>query len=156
MIRTNKMKILPSTYKVIGNDGNHINLSIVSAPTNTSVPANINTALFNMADHLPVMVNVLVSPLLVSVKEIDKDKNATLLLNQGTYGLELFAQLKHDDDFDLLVIDAVGRILVSEKIHLNAGNTLLNKEIGNLNNGLYYVTLYNKTTKVSALYPVNN
>ncbi len=150
-----KMKILPATYRVFGNDGNHYNLSTIEAPVNTSVPTTVNQALFNMSDHLPIMVNIVVSPVLISVNEIGNDKNLALLLNQGTYDLELFAQTKHDDDFELIVMDAVGRILVSKKLHLKAGNTLLNTEIGNLNNGLYYVTLYTKTTKVSSLFPVN-
>jgi endonuclease/exonuclease/phosphatase (EEP) superfamily protein YafD len=153
---TNKMKFLPSTYKVIGNDGNHFNLSIIESPANTSVPSLVNQALFNTTDHLPVIVNILVSPLLISVNEVKDTKNAALLLNRGIFGLELFAQIKYNDDFDLIVLDAVGRILISKKIQLTAGNTLLNTAIGNLNNGLYYVTLTSKTNKVSSIFPVNN
>lgn len=152
---TSKMKILPSTYKVLGNDGNHFNLSILDLPSNTSVPTNVNQALFNMTDHLPIMVNVLVSPILNSINEIDENKNAALFLNYGNDGLEMIAQIKHDEDFELVVTDALGRLLVSKKVHLSAGNTLLNKEIGNLNNGLYFVTLFNKNTKVSVIFPVN-
>lgn len=152
---TNKMKILPSTYKVLGNDGNHYNLSNIDAPANTSVPSNVNQALFNLSDHLPVEVKILVSSTLISVKEIEENKNAGLFLYYGNEGLEMIAQIKHDDDFELVVTDALGRLLVSKKVHLTAGNTLLNKEIGDLNNGLYFVTLYNKSTKVSRLFPVN-
>lgn len=152
---TNKMKILPSTYKVLGNDGNHYNLSNIDSPANTSVPSNVNLALFNLSDHLPVETKILVSPTLISVKEIEEDKNAALFLNYGNDGLEMIAQIKHDDDFELVVTDALGRLLVSKKVHLFAGNTLLNKEIGDLNNGLYFVTLYNKSSKVSRLFPVN-
>jgi hypothetical protein len=152
---TSKMKILPNTYKVIGNDGNHFNLSTIEAPTNTSVPANVNQALFNMSDHLPIETKIVISSLLNSVNEIEENKKVALFLNYNNYGLEMIAQSKYDADFELLVTDAVGKILITKKISLTAGNTILNKEIGYLNNGLYYVTLFNKSIKVSGLFPVN-
>ncbi|MDX2172453.1 MAG: hypothetical protein SFY56_04990 [Bacteroidota bacterium] len=153
---TNKMKILPTTYKVLGNDGVRCcNLSNIDPPTNTSVPSNVNQALFNLSDHLPIETKILVSSVLNSISEIEENKNAALFLNYGNDGLEMIAQLKHDEDFELLVTDALGRLLVSKKIHLTAGNTLLNKEIGELSNGMYYVSLYNKSSRVSSLFPVN-
>lgn len=47
-------KALPSTYKAIGNDGQHFNKSILATPTNTSVPDSVLQALHNFSDHLPV------------------------------------------------------------------------------------------------------
>lgn len=50
------VQILPSTYKALGQDGLRFNKSI-NNPTNNSVPTAIANALFNMSDHLPVVVD---------------------------------------------------------------------------------------------------
>jgi hypothetical protein len=52
---------IPGSYRVIGNDGNHLNQSI-NAGTNTSAPTLIINALFNSSDHLPVMMDLLLEP----------------------------------------------------------------------------------------------
>ncbi len=53
-----KIRYISGSYKAGGNDGNHLNKSIIEAPVNSSVPANVNTALFNMSDHLPVLMDL--------------------------------------------------------------------------------------------------
>lgn len=40
-----------------GNDGNHYNKSVIQTPTNTSVTANVATALYYASDHIPVFAN---------------------------------------------------------------------------------------------------
>lgn len=48
------------TYDVIGNDGNKFNVSIIENLPNNDVPDTIRDALFQMSDHLPVMLEVLI------------------------------------------------------------------------------------------------
>jgi endonuclease/exonuclease/phosphatase family metal-dependent hydrolase len=50
------IQILTNTYKALGQDGLRFNQSI-NNPTNNSVPTNVANALFNMSDHLPVVVD---------------------------------------------------------------------------------------------------
>ncbi|MFN0048720.1 MAG: hypothetical protein ACKVOU_06330, partial [Cytophagales bacterium] len=56
-----QVNYIPNTYKVAGNDGLHFNKSINDTPENTSAPANVITALYNISDHLPVSMKVKVS-----------------------------------------------------------------------------------------------
>jgi endonuclease/exonuclease/phosphatase family metal-dependent hydrolase len=56
------VRYIPGTYHVPGNDGNHFNLSIVSAPVNTSAPDSVIQALHLMSDHLPVVMKVEMDP----------------------------------------------------------------------------------------------
>ena len=51
------MKYLDGSYKVIGNDGNHFNKSIVDG-ANSSVPDSIAEALYLASDHYPVIAKV--------------------------------------------------------------------------------------------------
>lgn len=60
---------IPSTYKAIGQDGNHFNKSLLDAPTNSSVPANVNTALFNMSDHLPVLMKIKTCDITIGIED---------------------------------------------------------------------------------------
>lgn len=45
------------SYRVIGNDGNRFNSNLLT-PTNASVPLDIAEALYNLSDHLPVVITL--------------------------------------------------------------------------------------------------
>lgn len=57
-----KMRILPSTYVAVGNDGKHFNLALNASPVNTSVPSDVLNALYNMSDHIPIRADFVLSP----------------------------------------------------------------------------------------------
>lgn len=54
---TKDINYLPGTYKALAQDGNRFNRSIDS-PTNNSAPAKVISALYNMSDHLPVILDL--------------------------------------------------------------------------------------------------
>ncbi len=56
-----KVKYVPGSFHVVGQDGKHFNEAVNSAPTNTSVPANVLSALYNNSDHLPVTLKITVN-----------------------------------------------------------------------------------------------
>ncbi len=53
MTGTNRMVSIPSSYEVVGQDGNRFNQSVIS-PANQAVPQSIASKLYYMSDHLPV------------------------------------------------------------------------------------------------------
>ncbi len=55
----NHLRYVQGSYKAIGNDSQHFNLS-VNQGVNSSVPANVANALFNASDHLPVTMKIAV------------------------------------------------------------------------------------------------
>ncbi len=57
---TDEMKYMTNSYKAIGQDGLHFNKSLLDAPENTSVPEDVLMALYNMSDHLPVVLDIIV------------------------------------------------------------------------------------------------
>lgn len=65
------VKALSSTFKVIGQDGKHLN-DAVDYNGNNSVPANVLTALKNNSDHLPIMMKLYIDakPAYTSVDDI--------------------------------------------------------------------------------------
>jgi len=68
---TDNVRYLPNTYEALGQDGNRWNGTIIS-PTNNSVPSVVSQALYNMSDHLPVIMDLEITiPLgALSVKKI--------------------------------------------------------------------------------------
>jgi len=65
---TGGIRYLPNTYTTPGNDGQHFNKSIVSAPANTSAPDSVIQALHLMSDHLPVVMKIEMDPSNVTTK----------------------------------------------------------------------------------------
>lgn len=54
------IKYIPDSYRALGQDGNRLNGSIDS-PVNNSEPLSVISALYNMSDHLPVILDLEVS-----------------------------------------------------------------------------------------------
>ncbi|MGB0390890.1 MAG: hypothetical protein ACPGD5_04930 [Salibacteraceae bacterium] len=57
---TDHMEYVNNSYQALANDGNHFNSSI-NNPANTSVPANVLNAIYNGSDHLPVVMDVIIT-----------------------------------------------------------------------------------------------
>ena len=57
----NHIDYVNNSYKAIANDGNHFNQGIKDNG-NTSVPANVLDAIYNGSDHLPVVMDMIISP----------------------------------------------------------------------------------------------
>jgi hypothetical protein len=53
----NRVKAILDSYTIVGQDGNRYNQSVIS-PTNNSVPDYIANALYNLSDHIPVIMQL--------------------------------------------------------------------------------------------------
>lgn len=58
---SDSVKYITGSYDAVGNDGNHFNSSLISAPTNLQYPDSIVKALYYMSDHLPVYLETVVT-----------------------------------------------------------------------------------------------
>lgn len=56
LVGSDSLKYIASSYKTLGNDGNHYNSSIISPASNSQYPTYLTKALYYMSDHLPVML----------------------------------------------------------------------------------------------------
>jgi len=61
-----KVSCLTESYHAVGNDGNHFNKSI-NYPANQDVPSVVADALYNMSDHLPVIMDLSIDVSPVSI-----------------------------------------------------------------------------------------
>lgn len=58
MVGSDSLRYLTNSYKAVGNDGNHYNLSLISNPVNSLYPDSVVKALYYMSDHLPVAMSM--------------------------------------------------------------------------------------------------
>jgi hypothetical protein len=76
MNNTDQIKFKNNSYKAIGNDGLHFNKAIKDG-TNNSVPSSILNALYDLSDHLPVVMDIEIEKMTLSSYE-DELNSATL------------------------------------------------------------------------------
>jgi len=135
MNNTDKIKYIPNTYKAVGQDGNRYNQTIIS-PTNNSVPSIVSQALYDMSDHLPVLMDLEISlPSITFIKELAglerlKFKNP----NTGNLLIDFSNQKQTVKTVEIL--DLTGKVLFEK--HLNS-ESYAQFDISELNSGAYLI-----------------
>jgi hypothetical protein len=72
--RAQRVAFVKSSYKAYGNDSRRFNGDI-NTPANNAVSAEIATALYNMSDHLPVVMDIAVGNSLASDRTMREEVN---------------------------------------------------------------------------------
>lgn len=100
------------SYTALGNDGNRFNSTITSTGNN-SVPSDVLTALYNMSDHLPVVMKMTVSRTMASVTE--KLANNYLVMSNPINN-QLHWKMQLPVSGTLRIIDATGKEVHTQQI----------------------------------------
>jgi hypothetical protein len=79
------LRYVPASFRILGNDGNRFNGN-VNGTFNASVPLSVANALYEISDHLPVVLKLAVGPALPSSTQGGPNSDAS---GQGTKGLRL-------------------------------------------------------------------
>ncbi len=138
------LKALASSFKIIGNDGNHFN-DAVDYNGNTSVPDSILTVLKNNSDHLPIYMELLTSSPLSSAGKITDHSsyepirlNNTLASNNLSFTI-LDNSILLNKKLDLQIIQADGKVVYQKQINLNPKIINYNINVSQLQQGLYFI-----------------
>ncbi|MDB4082886.1 T9SS type A sorting domain-containing protein [Vicingaceae bacterium] len=132
---TDKMRYIPNTYQAVGQDGNRFNATIIS-PTNNAVPTLVSQALYNLSDHLPVIMDVEVTlPSITSNQElVGLEKLKFENPNSGNLLIDFSNQKQKIKRVQIL--DLTGKILFEK--HLNS-ERYVQFDISELNPGAYLI-----------------
>lgn len=135
MNNTDKMRYIPNTYQAVGQDGNRFNGTIIS-PTNNSVPSVVSQALYNMSDHLPVIMDLEITlPFSTSVKELaGLEKLKFQNPNSGDLLIDLSNQKTKIKKIQIL--DLTGKVVLERD--LNSG-MYMQFDISNFSRGTYFI-----------------
>ena len=135
MNNTDKMRYIPNTYQAVGQDGNRFNGTIIS-PTNNAVPTVVSQALYNLSDHLPVIMDVEITlPSTTSIQELTNLEK--LKFQNPTTGNLLIDFSNQKQKIDVVqILDLTGKILFEK--HLNS-DTYVQFDVSELNSGAYLI-----------------
>lgn len=126
------------SLKALGNDGNRFNKSITS-PTNTSVPAEVAEALYNMSDHLPVVAKFIYNPTATYLEQQQYTKIHLNVLNpiKEQAIVELFDSNESIKQID--IYDIMGNMQLSQRFA--GGSSRVTLPTQTLRPGLYLLRI---------------
>ncbi len=140
-----KIKYVPSSFKVIGQDGQHFNASIIDNPANSLYPEELVDALYQISDHLPVTLKLEIEQTPVNgINEADAGdpiRVSTLVTDKIHVDAGRAVKVTYE------LYDAVGR-----KIGEGEKNGQFDLDVRNFKRGLYFLRLH--TDNMAVMYKV--
>ena len=131
---------IPGTYTAIGQDGNHFNKSIIESPVNSSVPASVNTALFNMSDHLPVLMKVRTCDITIGLEDNIIANHLSLSFpNENQIWIDINYLKEEKVVAEILTIN--GSLVTTSSFISIAGNNQFQMQVPILEKGMYILRL---------------
>jgi len=145
---------IPSSYKTPGNDGNRFNSSINST-SNNSAPQNIINALYELSDHLPVILELFVNQ---SGAGIDVAENFEILKFENPVANSLNFELNSikSDNLNINIYSADSKLMKSENIKTSAGINQFEINIASLARGFYILRIDNGSHAISKKLIISN
>ncbi len=129
------VQYITNTYKAYGQDGNRYNSDLNVWPANTVVSPEIASALYNMSDHLPVIMDVVIDPTLGI--ENSKGINWKFYYSQEAGGLVLNCN-KIENDIEIEINDLTGKRI---KRATFGNSNYARVQLNNLRPGVYIATV---------------
>ncbi len=129
-----------NSYTTIGQDGNRFNQSLISPP-NYSQPQEVLSALYNMSDHLPVMMDVIVSSP-VSIPSVPGDFNLSVSFqNPVEDRLKFEVRNGKSGEMNVSFYALTGSLAYEESLVKSAGTVTFEIEIDDLPSGIYLMRI---------------
>jgi endonuclease/exonuclease/phosphatase family metal-dependent hydrolase len=118
------VEYIEDSYLAIGQDGQHFNQSLISSPTNTSVPADVLEALYGMSDHLPIRLKLLIDNNVGIAESGIRDFNISTN-NPVSNNLSLRIAVRESSRFQIEICNLWGQRLYSETVSVSSSQTIL-------------------------------
>ena len=141
MTGTLGLQYITDTYRAIGQDGNHYNLSLNSPPENTAAPAEVINALYSMSDHLPVVMEMLTSSPLQGIETTIETFGISITSPAHGQARVFFGQ--SPGILKMEVLDMQGRVVLPERIVPEFASHA-DIDLTGMNPGLYLVRFTDK------------
>jgi len=125
---SNGLQSINTSYQALGQDGNRFNGSIISPSDNSMIPDEIANALYNLSDHLPVLMDFSVNATL----EIENiaDNMRVNVVNPIRNNLSIYVNLLQNEVFTFDIYSMEGKLLESFHEALSAGNNHIEHAFG--------------------------
>ena len=133
-----RISYIPHSFRVLGNDGNRVGISAnASSPANTSAPAAIINDIFQMSEHYPTALELLVDPAATAVAMIPASAEAVSVANPVGNRLSMrFTKGLEGKTIAISCVDALGRIQMNTQVVCSGETMQLPFQIAP---GIYYL-----------------
>jgi hypothetical protein len=139
MSGTQGLKYVEGSYYALGQDGQRFNKSLISPP-NLSAPSDVINALYNMSDHLPVILEIERVELPSSVSPVLAFEPQLIFANPTRESLNL--EIRNINSNALISIFSLsGQLLRSFPINVEHHTEKITINILDLSAGMYFVRL---------------
>ena len=135
------VKYIPNSYKTPGQDGQRLNASLIN-PQNYSAPPDIIDAMYNLSDHLPVMLDLQIG-LNVDIKENFNVGNLEINFQNPIINDEIRLQLfsKINANINVKLYGIMGNQLFELNKAIDKGENFINISTKNLSKGIYLLNI---------------
>ncbi len=138
---------IPETYHAFGQDGNRFNGFINGSPANSVVSQEVADALYNMSDHLPIVMKLKIDKTL-NVNEIygkpflvSLSPNPVSVTNPN---VNIRFQGDFSGDFLLEFINLKGMVVCKETFSNISVNQPVNIDLSKFKSGIYFLKVSNE------------
>lgn len=138
---TNNIKYKNESYITFGQDGLRLNSSLIS-PTNTSLPANVISALYNMSDHLPVYADFYFGDINNIYDYTSFDDKLINVQNPVYEDITIEFPIDYNGDITIIIYEISGKIIY-EQVYKSA--SLINISANYIDPGTYILTIKSNT-----------
>lgn len=130
-----------NSYQTLGNDGNHFNGAIISG-TNNSAPSNVIQALYNLSDHLPVILKVEVDQIGAGLNPSKQNASWHFRIENpagNTASIQIYTAMA--TNLSVEIFDMEGRKLYFEEIRNLNQLTQKSLNVSSLKAGIYLLKI---------------
>ncbi len=131
-----KVKYVPGSFHVVGQDGKHFNKALNDEPQNTSVPSDVLNALYQNSDHLPVTLKVTVNQP-TAIREVHSDIDRLQFGNPVKNRVQFDIQSDKSLSLQVEVFSLVGKKVLQQRFSVPKGTSKQVMQLGDLPKGLY-------------------
>ncbi len=137
----NNVEYVDGSYTAVGQDGLHFNSSLIAAPENTSVPADVLAALYGNSDHLPVTLKLSVD----KTFDLEQHYYSVVEYIRINNPVEEFLSAKiytsEPGQLSAIILSLNGQVLSQNIIETLKGYNEFQINTGNFKSGMYFLVL---------------
>ncbi|MDD2550133.1 MAG: T9SS type A sorting domain-containing protein [Bacteroidales bacterium] len=124
------------SYWAFGQDGNRLNESLIN-PTNTTLPTEVIDALYNMSDHLPVVMSIYADTELLSSPKPEVNSSQIVgFTNPVSNILTLDYRGDRNTNVEVSLVSQTGSIMLNKPTHM-VPNSTYHYNLQNFSTGIY-------------------
>lgn len=132
-----KLNYIPLTYKAYGNNGNCFNNDISSPDCTGEFSEQIRGRLFNMSDHLPVVMDLQTNKQIVLGTPEFSLESKSIFLENTVVQNKLNVQIKFNNSENTTF--EIFNVLGQKLMEINSNSENIQIDVSQLSNGIYYL-----------------